>query len=393
MNPGEEAAEVRIEGLDDDGRSADEAVEVTVPAGASRMLSAAELESGGDDFTGALGAGSGKWQLTVSSEEAIEVMSLLASPTGHLTNLSGVPDNAEPGDDGATTAHTVALFPSASDPHGRQGFVRVINRSGLAGEVSIEAWDDAGTHRGPVTLSIDANETVHFNSEDLEVGKAEKGLSEGIDAPVKGDWRLRLSSPLDLDVLAYIRTTGDGFLTSMHDVAPRTEAGHRVVTFNPGNNENQVSSLRLVNPGDGAAEVTIEGTDDQGASPGSEVVLSLAGGASRTLTAAELESGEGEGLSGGLGDGTGKWRLVVTADQPVQAMSLLSTPTGHLTNLSTAARGAVEALPSAEEVFRDHISEPIVQAKCILCHVEGGAASASTEVPVRARIRIPTTRR
>ena len=377
MNPGEEAAEVRIEGVDDKGRSPGEVVEVTVPAGATRMLSAAELESGEDDFTGALGTGSGKWQLTVSSDHLIEVMSLLSSPTGHLTNLSGVPDNAETGDDGATTTHTVPLFPSASDPEGRQGFVRVINRSGQAGEVSIEAWDDAGTYRGPVTLSIGADETVHFNSADLEDGKAEKGLSEGIDTAVMGDWRLRLSSTLELDILAYIRT-GDGFLTSMHDVVPSTEAGHRVVTFNPGNNEKQVSSLRLVNPGDAAAEVAIEGTDDQGASPGSAVVLSLAGGASRTLTAAELESGEG--LSGGLGDGSGKWRLVVRADQPVLAMSLLSTPTGHLTNLSTAARGAVEALPSAEAVFRGHISEPIVQAKCINCHVEGGAASAFTKL-------------
>ena len=34
------------------------------------------------------------------------------------------------------------------------------------------------------------------------------------------------------------------------------------------------------------------------------------------------------------GDGTGKWQLTVTADQPILVMSLLSTPTGHLSNLS-----------------------------------------------------------
>ena len=375
VNPGEEEAEVRIEGIDDKGRSPDEAVEVTVPAGASRVLSAAELESGeGEGLNGGLGTGSGKWRLLVSSEQAIEVMSLLASPTGHLTNLSGVPDNAAPGDDGATTTHTVPLFPAASDPEGRQGFVRIINRSGQAGTAEVEAFDDAGALSGPTMLDIGANETLHFNSTDLEDGNPKKEwLSAAIGPPATGDWRLRLSSTLALDVLAYIRTE-DGFLTSMHDVAPVTEADHRVVTFNPGNNENQVSSLRLINPGDAAAEVTIEGTDDKGASPGSAVVLSLAGGGSRTLTARELESGEGEGLSGGLGDGSGKWRLVVTADQPVQAMSLLSTPTGHLTNLSTAARGAVAALPTAEEVFRDRISGPVVQAKCITCHVAGGIA-------------------
>ena len=374
MNPGDAEAEVTIEGVDDKGRSSGEAVEVSVPAGASRMLSAAELESGaGEGVRGALGAGSGKWQLMVSSEQAIEVMSLLSSPTGHLTNLSGVPDNAEPGDDGATTTHTVPLFPSASDSRGRQGFVRLINRSGQPGEVGVEAWDDEGMHRGPVTISIGANETLHFNSTDLEEGNPQKGwLSGGIGAPGTGDWRLRLSSTLELDILAYIRTE-DGFLTSMHDVVPSTEAGHRVVTFNPGSNEQQESSLRLINPGDAAAAVTIEGTDDKGVSPGTAVELSLAGGASRTLSARELESGEG--LSGGLGDGSGKWRLVVTADRPIQAMSLLSTPTGHLTNLSTAGRGTVEGLSTAEEVFADRISGPIVQTKCIFCHVEGGAAT------------------
>ena len=35
-----------------------------------------------------------------------------------------------------------------------------------------------------------------------------------------------------------------------------------------------------------------------------------------------------------LGDGAGKWQLKVTADQPIAVMSLMSTPTGHLSNLS-----------------------------------------------------------
>ena len=101
--------------------------------------------------------------------------------------------------------------------------------------------------------------------------------------PATGDWRLELSSTLELEVLSYIRTE-DGFLTSMHDFVPRTEAGHRVVTFNPGSNANQASSLRLVNPGQrDCAHVRIEGVDDKGDSPGTVVTLSLGGEASRTL--------------------------------------------------------------------------------------------------------------
>ena len=378
VNPGAEAAEVRIEGIDGKGRSPGGAVVLEVPAGAAHTLSARELETGGEDFAGALGTGAGKWQLVVSSAQAIEVMSLLVSPTGHLTNLSTAPDNAESDAGGATTTHAVGLFPSASDAQGRQGFVRIINRSGQAGEVRIEAFDDAGTHRGPVTLDIGAEETVHFNSEDLEGGNTGKGLSGGVGSGT-GDWRLRLSSSLALRVLAYIRT-GDGFLTSMHDGVPRTEAGHRVVTFNPGKNTAQASRLRIINPGPEAAEVRIKGIDGQGESPGGVVELSVPAGAARTLGAQQLESGEGAGLTGALGTGSGKWRLVVTADRPIEVMSLLASPTGHLTNLSTVP----VRTESAADVFHEHISEPIVQGKCIACHVEGGVSGNTRLVFVRS---------
>ena len=384
VNPGMESAEVRIEGTDDDGASSHGAVEFTLAAGASRTLSAKELESGeAQGVSGALGTGKGKWRLRVTAKQPIEVMSLLWSSTGHLTNLSTVLDNTESGEGGATATHAVALFPSASDRLGRQGFVRVINRGDQADEVQIDAYDDEGTHRGPVTLAIGAHETKHFNSDDLEGGNPEKGL-DGSTGSGEGDWRLVLTSPLELQVLSYIRT-GDGFLTSMHDVAPSTAAGHRVVTFNPGRNISQVSRLRVINPGVETAEVTIDGIDDKGASPGGAVVFSLAAEASRTLTAKELESGQAQGLSGALGTGKGKWRLTVTAEQPIEVMSLLSSPTGHLTNLSTV-RGKVVVQgveETAAEVFREHISGPIVQGKCIVCHVEGGESGNTRLVFVR----------
>ena len=77
-------------------------------------------------------------------------------------------------------------------------------------------------------------------------------------------------------MLSYIRTT-DGFLTAMHDVAPVSGTRHRVAIFNPGSNAAQVSRLRLVNAGEEVAEVTIAGTDDQGISPGGEVVIAVPG--------------------------------------------------------------------------------------------------------------------
>ena len=62
--------------------------------------------------------------------------------------------------------------------------------------------------------------------------------------------------------------------------------------------------------------------------------LTLPARTSRTVTAAELESG-GDGLDGALGDGAGKWRLRVESEHPIVVMSLLSSPTSYLSNLST----------------------------------------------------------
>ena len=105
---------------------------------------------------------------------------------------------------GVGQAHRIALFPAAARwaQSGYQGFARVISHSEQAGEVRIDAYDDAGNERGPLTLTIGAGETVHFNSTDLETGNSGKGL-DGATGASEGDWRLELTSALDIDVLAY----------------------------------------------------------------------------------------------------------------------------------------------------------------------------------------------
>ena len=230
-------------------------------------------------------------------------------------------------------ANAIPYFPAASDPLGRQGFVRVVNLSDSAGQVSITAWDDGGRKHGPVTLSLDALQTKHFNSGDLEDGAVSKGLPTGIGAPTSGDWRLKLSSDLNINVLSYIRTS-DGFVTSMHDMAPSDGNTHHVAFFNPGSNFRQESLLRLVNPSDATADVTINAMDDSGAKSASSVTLKIVPDGAAILSAADLEEGTAD-LEGSLGDGAGKWRLTVSANHAIMAMSMLSTPTGHLTNLST----------------------------------------------------------
>ena len=230
----------------------------------------------------------------------------------------------------------VPLFLSAAalDTVGRQGFVRVFNRSERSGEVRITATDDSGEQAGTVMLSIDRFETRPFNSQELEQGNTKKGLT-GSTGPGMGDWRLEFDSELDIEVAAYVRTE-DRFLTAMHDLVifeDRTGA-HHVPVFNPASNSEQRSRLRLINPDpDRAVDVTINGYDDDGEEGLSAVQLRLLAGAVRTLDAPQLENGD-PNLTGGFGDGTGKWRLFIEADGEIHVVNLLDSETGNLTNLS-----------------------------------------------------------
>ena len=229
--------------------------------------------------------------------------------------------------------HSLPLVISADNPV-QQGFVRIINHSNKAGTVEIRAIDDSGHRFGPVTLDVEAKGSVHFNSDDLESGNADKGLSGGVGNG-QGDWRLELATALDIEPLAYVRTA-DGFVTSMHDLLVQGESmRYHVPIFNPGGNQSQVSRLRLINPANTDAEVVIEGLDDRGALPATNVRITLPARGARTVSAQDLESGTRRQI-GFFGDGEGKWHLYVSADRPIQMMNLLESPTGHLTNLSTS---------------------------------------------------------
>ena len=348
VNLAETSATVAISGFDDRGVSG-EAVRLTLAAGAARTIDAQSLEAGGEGLAGSLGDGHGKWQLNVGASHAIGVMNLLESPGaggGNLTNLStaagGAGSRACP-----VSRCEVPLFIAAADPV-RQGFVRISNHSPRSGTITVHAIDDAGRRFEPIAIALGASQSVHFNSDDLEQGNPAKGISAGV-GDGEGDWRLLVETDLEIvGPLAYVRAT-DGFLTAMHDVVRAQRSGqgdsgetglrHVVPIFNPASNRDQVSQLRIVNPNAEVVEITITATDDNGdPAPGGDVRLRLPGGQARRVTARQLEAGD-DALTGRFGDGSGKWRLVVLADQPLRVMNLLQSRTGNLTNLSSSPHG------------------------------------------------------
>ena len=354
--------EVRIEGVDDNGNDGAGVVRFDLPGDEARTLSAKALEEGYSasesdfEFEGSLGDGTGKWQLFVSAGRPVQVVSLLHSATGDLTNLSAVTGGRDPRSGARTAGRLLPLIPPASDT--REGFVRIINHSNRAGTVRLHAVDDAGQRRGPATLAIGALATRHLNSGDLEAGNPAKGLT-GSFGDGTGNWRLELDTTLDIEPLAYIRTP-DGFLTSAHEVVAETEPGSRryeVAVFNPGSNTAQKSVLRVVNTSAAAANVSITGQDDEGdAAPGGAVTFSVPANEAGTLSAPALEQGYSASESdfeftGSFGDGSGKWQLTVSADQPLGVMSLLSSG-GKLTNLSTVtADGTIRGTDGGDILY------------------------------------------
>ena len=323
INAGVRDAEVVIAGVDDRGAPAPEgAVALTVPGGRAHTISARQLEEGDPLLRGRLGDGVGKWRLAISANRAIAAMSLVESADGKLANVSTR----------AATRTSVPLL-LAQRRWPAQGFVRLVNAADAPGRVIVNAVDDASRRFGPLALALGAAGAAHFNSADLEQGNTGKGVA-GVGSG-QGDWRLRLETDLHIEPLAYARS-GDGLLATMHDVVPSIDATHNVPLFNPASERDPASELRIVNPGEEDAAITIAGTDDFGdAAPGGTVALTLAAGEARSVTAQALEQGD-HGLVGRLGDGQGRWRLAVAADQPIEVLNLLRQTDGQVANLSTS---------------------------------------------------------
>ena len=226
------------------------------------------------------------------------------------------------------SVHEVPLMRAAGGF--QQGFVRV-EAFDAGGEVRIEAWDDSG-HRAETILTIRAGSVQGFNSDDLELGNASKGLATGIGMPMSGDWRLRLSAGFGFDVNSYVRTQ-DGFVTSLDSTlkAGRVQVSE-ISFFNPASNQRQRSWMRIVNDNEGEGEtarVTIRGVDDAGKRGQSAFSVSVP-----PLNAVSVDARDLEAV---FGDGSGKWRLDVSSSRPVRIVNLLETPTGHLTSLEPAA--------------------------------------------------------
>ena len=239
----------------------------------------------------------------------------------------------------AEEVHTVPYVPSASS-EGHAGVVRIESRSTRPGQVRVVAVDDAGRRVEAGRLTLGAMAVIEFEAGALESGDAALGLAG--TGPGEGDWRLELSTELDIEARAYARS--EDFVTALHD-AVLLSGEVELPFFNPGGDARR-SVLRLANARGEPAAVSVRGVDDAGRA-GGPVTAELGPWEARSYAASELESGSAAGLTGSLGDGDGRWRLTLSADRgSAYATNLLLDGSGVLSSVPGGmSRGGFHRVP------------------------------------------------
>ena len=219
--------------------------------------------------------------------------------------------------------YEIPYMPRGSDLE-HQGFMRITNLSTLSASVEVQGVGDNGGFSAVAQFSLAAGESRGYRITELESGAPSKGLSGAIGTGV-GDWRIFFTSISPLRVVGYYRNPTTGFLNSLHDTAHAGVAGlsHRLAMVNPGSNPNQIGKIRIVNGVYSANTAFISAIDDQGVRfPNAGTVeVDLAPFGAITLSMAELELGSSNpAVRGVLGDGSGKWRMTITADNTIGVM-------------------------------------------------------------------------
>ena len=310
-----------------------------------------------------------------------------------------VADHAEP----TLSAQRLPLvMPAGGAVH---SLLRLTSHGSGPRALRITGFDDTGKRFGPREITLGPSASVQLTSTHLEQGEPARGFPDGLGDGT-GRWRLGITGDGPFEAVALARTP-NRFLVSLMGEARRvpSDSGFRyhLPVANPGSNTDRISRVRIANLAYSPARVVIDGVDDAGAPGEGPVTLSLAPQAAVMVSTAELEAGDAEAtvLSGRLGDGAGKWRLLVSADRALSVVGLLDLRTGggqYLANVSLGQPGVEPEPPpppppvtydlAIEDFSAFPASVPLGEQLNVsfrLQNVSGSAAPATAVVLYRSR--------
>ena len=114
--------------------------------------------------------------------------------------------------------------------------------------------------------------------------------------------------------------------------------------------------VRIINLSDRAGTVTIHGIDDSGARSDS-ITLGLAAEETVHFNSMSLERGDPDkGLSAGIGDGQGDWRLELTTQLSIEPLAYIRTSDGFVTSMHDVVPAEyVAGTPGFDDLVRHHV--------------------------------------
>lgn len=234
----------------------------------------------------------------------------------------------------------IPLFlPPGVSQGGQSTRIRITNTSDKDGNISVTAFDNAGTPFGPFSVTITARSTIYFNSTDL-----------GENISLSGDqlsdlgflWIKLESHEIEIAYGVYFVNTESGssieLIYNLHEIESIFQGSERkfvvsISIFKPNDGtSSQTSMLRLTNAQDHDVNVRILSLDDNGLRGGT-VSLTLTPKQSLLLNSNQLENSDISLFRGQFGNGIGMWRLSIESDAQIHVMHLAQDSENRLSIL------------------------------------------------------------
>ena len=333
-------------------------VSLTIPARRTLGLTSSDLEQGNDakGLNAGLGNGQGSWSLLLKftgwllpGPSRLEAHAYVRAPGGHLASVLATEPVTRVSVPGPRLYHQefwTSLFNPASN-QGKRSRLRIVPWYSLsnAQRLEIVGWDSAGNPAESTVRVLPVprgNQALEFSARALEAGDPERFAGRLGDG--EGKWRLRVRIPAGtrLPVMS-LMDNDEGRLTNLSgpltvsQTGPATLVGR--LAYIPGWRTSGVNGfVRLQNPSDTEATVTVHALDDSGARFG-PATLTVPAQASTGFDARDLEHGNAaRGLGPGVGDGEGAWHLEIHSDNDaIVARAFARSPPSVLAEMNAVA--------------------------------------------------------
>ena len=316
LNATDESGTVEIYAVDDAGTRSGPAT-FTLNASAAAEFSASDLVSGNatKGLTGGIGTVSGDARLEIDTELRIVPAAYVRAADGTLSAMHDTVLASAASDGGYE--YLVPIF-NPSTEMTQVSRLRLINVGDAPATVTITGRDDSGAAAtgGEVSLTLAAGAARTLTAQQLEAGES---TMDSTEQPAVADGICNVGLRLGPGERCTYPGTSDDFSVS--------DAGlGRFLFATAGGSINiRIENYDFVASHQGGGVWRIDRVE--GRTEESDEGNTDAGG-----------SGTGSSTLGGqLGAGTGKWRLTVSSDQPLEVVNIVASAAGYWNNLSTTA--------------------------------------------------------